>query len=380
MKKLAALVCAACLLAPLAAAQDTKRYDVLELPAVQSPLAQRAMVYSLTRAGERVFATGIRGHILYSDDFGQSWVQAESVPVRSSLLDAAFPTPEQGWVVGHDGVVLHTSDGGKSWVKQLDGVRLAQIGLDHYRKKQEQEPDNERFAFLVDEMTLATEQAADRPFFKVVMHDAKRGFAAGAYGLLFRTEDGGESWFPVMELLDLDQLVHLFDHAALAPAPAAGDAAAAHPGEPQEFLSGEMGTLLTLDPSTGHWRRLDFPYDGSMFTLLATRGGTLVTGGLRGLVFRSTDRGLSWQEANKPQTNSVVAGTVLADGRVVIATQEGNLFLSVDEGANFAPLPVEDPKPVSDLLEGRPGELIMSGSFGLRVQRLPAAVAAAQQP
>ena len=70
----------------------------------------------------------------------------------------------------------------------------------------------------------------------------------------------------------------------------------------------------------------------------------------------------------------VVAGTVLSDGRLVIATQEGNLFLSVDEGANFEPLPVEDPKPVSDLLEGRPGELIMSGSFGIRVQRLPAAV------
>ncbi len=210
-----------------------------------------------------------------------------------------------------------------------------QIGLDHYRKKQEQEPDNERFAFLVDEMTLATEQAADRPFFKVVMHDARSGFAAGAYGLLFRTEDGGESWFPVMELLDLDQLVHLFDHAALAPAPAAGDVAATDAVAPQEFLSGEMGTLLTLDPSTGHWRRLDFPYDGSMFTLLATRGGTLVTGGLRGLVFRSTDRGLSWQEANKPQTSSVVAGTVLADGRVVIATQEGNLFAERGRGREF---------------------------------------------
>ena len=36
-----------------------------------------------------IFATGIRGHILYSSDFGDSWTQAESVPVRSSLLDAA---------------------------------------------------------------------------------------------------------------------------------------------------------------------------------------------------------------------------------------------------------------------------------------------------
>jgi photosystem II stability/assembly factor-like uncharacterized protein len=380
MKKLAALLCAACLALPVAGTHAATGYDVLKLPAEASPLAPQALVYSLTRIGDRVFATGIRGHILYSDDFGQSWTQAQSVPVRSSLLDAAFPTPEQGWVAGHDGVVLHTGDGGKTWVKQLDGVQLAQIGLDYYRRKQEQEPDNERYAFLVDEMTLATEQAADRPFFKVVMRDAKNGFVAGAYGLLFRTDDGGDSWYPVMELLDLDQFVHLFDYAVLPPAPAAGDVAAAGAAEPQMFMSGEMGTLLTRDAATGHWRRLEFPYDGSMFTLLATQGDALVTGGLRGLVFRSADRGLSWQEANKPQTGSIVAGTVLSDGRVVIATQEGTLLLSTDEGANFALLSVDNHQPISDLLEGRPGELILSGTFGVRVQRLPDAAAVTQQP
>ena len=380
MNKMAALLCAACLAAPLAAAQETKRYDVLDLPAVQSPLAQNALVYSLTRAGDRIVATGIRGHILYSDDLGKSWTQAESVPVRSSLLDAAFPTPEQGWVVGHDGVVLQSSDGGKTWTKQLDGIKLAEIGLDYYRKKQEQEPDNERYAFLVDEMTLATEQAADRPFFKAMMHDASSGYIAGAYGLLFHTEDSGEHWTPLMENLDLEQFVHLFDYTVLPPAPAAGDAAATGAAEPDVFMSGEMGTLLRKDHATGHWKRLDFPYDGSMFTILATQRGALVTGGLRGLVYHSTDRGLSWQEASKPQTGSIVAGTVLADGRVVIATQEGTLLLSTDEGANFAPLSVDNHQPISDLLEGRPGELILSGSFGLRVQALPAVTAVAAQP
>jgi photosystem II stability/assembly factor-like uncharacterized protein len=105
--------------------QAAKSYDVLDLPAVQSPLAAHALVYSLTRAGDRIIATGIRGHILYSDDFGHSWTQADSVPVRSALLDAHFPTPEKGWVVGHEGVILHSTDGGRNWVRQLDGRQLA---------------------------------------------------------------------------------------------------------------------------------------------------------------------------------------------------------------------------------------------------------------
>jgi len=367
MKKLAALVCAACLAAPPAAAQDTKRYDVLELPAVQSPLAQRALVYSLSRAGERVIATGIRGHILYSDDFGHSWVQAESVPVRSSLLDAAFPTPEQGWVVGHEGVILHSTDGGKTWARQLDGVQLAKIGLDFYSARLEQEPDNERYAFLVDELTLALEGNADRPFFKIVMNSASEGFAAGAYGLLFSTVDGGKSWVPVMERLDLEQFVHLFDYARLPPATTDNPG----PDAVELVAAGEMGTILALDPATGLWQPRDFPYDGSMFTIVATRDAALVTGGLRGLAFRSTDRGASWTEVDKPTTGAIVASTLLADGRVILATQEGALLASSDDGASFVPLPIEHPQPLSDLIEARPGELVLSGTFGLRVVSLP---------
>jgi photosystem II stability/assembly factor-like uncharacterized protein len=379
MKKLVTLLCAACLAAPLAAAQETKRYDVLDLPAVQSPLAQNSLVYSLTRAGDRIVATGIRGHILYSDDLGKSWTQAESVPVRSSLLDAVFPTPELGWAVGHDGVILHTGDGGKTWVKQADGRELPKIGLAYYQEKQAVQPDNERYALLVDEMNLAAESGPDRPLFKVFMRDATTGFVVGAYGTAFRTTDGGSHWYPIMELTDLEQFVHLFDYAQLPEGPAMADAAG-NPGIGDMVLAGEMGTILAFDAASQQWRKQEFPYEGSMFTLLATGGDSLLAGGLRGLVFRSEDRGRSWQEVTKPASGAIVASVLLADGRIVLATQEGNLLLSTDHGASFAALPLEKPAPISDLLEGRPGELILSGSFGLRVQALPAMTAVAAQP
>ncbi|MBK6279218.1 MAG: hypothetical protein IPF57_14280 [Gammaproteobacteria bacterium] len=88
-------------------------------------------------------------------------------------------------------------------------------------------------------------------------------------------------------------------------------------------------------------------------------------------MFRSTDRGASWTEVEKPTTGAIVASTLLADGRVILATQEGALLASSDDGASFLPLPIEHPQPLSDLIEARPGELVLSGTFGLRVVSLP---------
>ena len=51
--------------------------DVLDTPAVKSPLAVRALVNGLAIAGTRIVAVGQRGHVLLSDDAGKSWQQAE---------------------------------------------------------------------------------------------------------------------------------------------------------------------------------------------------------------------------------------------------------------------------------------------------------------
>ena len=58
--------------------------DVLDTPASISATAPRGLVNGLARAGARVVAVGQRGHVLYSDDGGRSWTQAQ-VPVSSDL-------------------------------------------------------------------------------------------------------------------------------------------------------------------------------------------------------------------------------------------------------------------------------------------------------
>src|SRR5437868_2175092 len=79
-------------------------------PALISALAARSPLLAIERAGNRVVAVGLRGHIVYSDDSGATWRQA-LVPVSVDLLGVSFPSPKVGWAVGHGGVVLATRDG-----------------------------------------------------------------------------------------------------------------------------------------------------------------------------------------------------------------------------------------------------------------------------
>ena len=88
--------------------------DVLDTPAIKSPLASRTLLNGLALAGDRVVAVGQRGHIVYSEDSGKNWRQAD-VPVSSDLVAVTFPNVTTGWAVGHDGVVLRSTDGGRSF-------------------------------------------------------------------------------------------------------------------------------------------------------------------------------------------------------------------------------------------------------------------------
>ena len=78
------------------------------------PRAAQSLLIDIARAGERLVAVGERGHVLYSDDSGQRWIQAP-VPVSVMLTAVWFLDAQHGWAVGHDGMIIATDDGGASW-------------------------------------------------------------------------------------------------------------------------------------------------------------------------------------------------------------------------------------------------------------------------
>ncbi len=366
--RIVVLACALALaVVPWAAtnAASAPKYDVLQLPAVPSALASKSLIYSVRKFGDRFFATGQHGHILFSDDGGDSWQQAQ-VPVSSSILDIDFPTAELGWAVGHEGVILHSADGGKTWVKQYDGLRYGAEGLAYYQARAEAEPDNEQYPKLVEEMEFAVSQGADKPLFRVAFPSATHGYAMGAYGMILETRDGGQTWQPILEKIENAAFNHIFD---VAPLP-----------EADKFLmSGEAGLLMAGDIQQGVAKKIDtVPWEGSFFTIIDAADGSIVMGGLRGRMFRTADSGATWAAVKKPMTSAIVDSTRLADGRLIAVGIGGEVLMSTDNGVSFVTLPVTNGGQLYTMAgriyavaEGSPGTLLVGGPSGINKVKLP---------
>jgi photosystem II stability/assembly factor-like uncharacterized protein len=343
--------CVVCLLlaAPVQAIEKGETYDVLNLPAPLSSRATESNLYGIARAGSRLVAVGQRGIVLYSDDKGRSWSQGQ-VPVRSVLLDVFFANDNLGWAVGHDGVILHSADGGETWAKQLDGYQLNESGLAYYGGLARENPDNEAYAMVLGEFEFAAEQGADKPFLTVYFADEKRGFAMGAYGFSVATEDGGANWVPVMEHGPL-AFRHVFDYEIV------GD---------RFFLTQEMGYILTgqIGQRASVASIIPF-YDGSFYTMTSSEQGDLLVAGLRAAAFRSDDGAQTWELLELPTSASINGSARLADGRIVLVSQNGELLVSDDDGRTFEVAPLKNTFPFSSVIETDPGQLVLVGLGGV---------------
>jgi photosystem II stability/assembly factor-like uncharacterized protein len=330
MRKLLAAVLLHC--APVLA------IDYVGAPALESAHPQTAQIAALAHAGERLLAAGERGLIIYSDDQGHSWQQAR-VPVSQVLTALTFPTPEHGWAVGHGGVILHSGDGGESWQLQFDGESanqqwLAYTGerLNAMERALESAPADaiadleyevEEAVFAVEDAELAVTTGPADPFLGVWFADSQRGWAMGAYGMLYRTLDGGLQWKIAVSGIENIERFHYYSMAASE--------------DGQLYLSGEAGLLYRSDDDGANWQRLSLDYDGSLFGVMALDAQTVLCYGLRGNIFRSDDSGDTWGPvAPSPNPSlSLYGGSVLANGNVILVGAGGGMVSSDDLGHSF---------------------------------------------
>jgi photosystem II stability/assembly factor-like uncharacterized protein len=345
---LAAALVAGAVAALAAAASPGAWRDVLETPAAKSALAPRTLVNGLARAGERMVAAGQRGHVLLSDDEGKTWRQAE-VPVSSDLVALAFPSATQGWAVGHDGVVLRSTDAGATWTRVFDGHRAGAAMVEHYRREAALSADAGQSAALVKEAERFAAQGAENPFLDVAFENTGTGYLVGAFGLMFRTGDGGATWQPWLDLEANPQGLHLYAVRAIG-------------GE--VYVAGEQGLMLKLDRTTGRLRALELPYKGTLFGVVGNER-VLVVHGLRGTVLRSTDQGRSWQPVPTGLQVGLTGSTVDAKGRIVIVSQSGHVLVSADDGASFTLAKVDRPAPAAAVLAAGNDRLVIGGPRGL---------------
>ena len=308
------------------------------LPAVKAPLANKSLLLDITKAGEtKLVAVGERGHIIYSTD-ALHWQQA-NVPLQSTLTSTFFINDSLGWAVGHDATILHTQDGGLNWQVQQYLPSL------------------------------------EKPLLDVVFKTPQEGIAIGAYGLFFRTSNGGKTWvsefhseflFPddveyLAELKQEDEEAYLDEASSILP----------HFNRLTTdgrtlYMVGEIGLIAKSNDFGKSWQPFDEIYQGSFFDITRTRHGNLLVVGLRGHVFRSLQNGAPWQQ-RQTNTTALINDIVLGDKEsIFLLANNGILLESLDDGQNYRLRTQKDGKA---LIAGVwfNGQLVVVSDVGVKV-------------
>ncbi|MEJ2525901.1 MAG: YCF48-related protein [Desulfuromonadales bacterium] len=305
------------------------------------PLAEQSLLLDGQAIGDRIVVVGERGHILTSEDQGQSW-QQQPVPTRATLTSVFFIDPANGWAAGHDSVILRTQDGGRHWQE------------------------------------VYADPADERPILDLWFKDADQGYAIGAYGLFLATDDGGTSWQPVD-----------FEPATMVDADGNGDdpwAAAeaevwvdyhlnqiAATDNGRVYIAAEAGNIYRSDDGCRSWLSLPSPYEGSFYGSLPLGPKTLLLFGLRGHLFRSENAGATWTEIPTATQATLNNGIRLQDGRIALAGLAGTLLISADNGFSFTAYPQKNRAGIARVVQASDGALVLIGEAGVRRIALPEA-------
>ena len=309
------------------------------LSAEPMPLAtSRALVLDLTNGNSRAIAVGERGHVLVSES-RSDWRQVEKVPSRSNLT-AVTTAGESAWAVGHDGLILFSADGGLTWTVQRQDVW----------KPMPDDADWDAF-----------DPTQGAPLLDVLALNAQQVIAVGAYSLMLRSDDGGQTWTKIdPNAKPVAEAEAAAEDAVDAAPPADGsedkasddwtmDADAlvldeeddphlngiARDAAGQLMVVGERAAAFRSRDGGQSWERLSLPYDGSMFGVLALGEGHFLAYGLRGHVQETMDFGDTWVELDTATEATLQGGALTPDGSVFLVGNNGTVLYRAAGAGQF---------------------------------------------
>lgn len=361
---LAMMICAGVSLGvPAAVALE----DVLVTPSMATQKATESLLLDVAVAGASYVAVGERGHAIYSTDGGVTWQQG-AVPVSTTLTSVFFVDEQYGWAVGHGGVILSTSDGGRQWVKQFDGnlanqmvIQAAESRVKRIESELDAAADDDKgdIEAALEEAQFALEDAKtdaatgpSKPLLDVWFKDRNLGFVVGAYGFCFKTTDGGQTWENWAPKLENPDRFHLNAIGRIT-----GDAL---------FLVGEGGMIFSSTDFGDSWKRLESPYEGSLFGLTGTGNvNEVLVFGLRGHVFKSVDLGRTWEKVESGTTATLSAGAPGEAGNVTLVGAQGVVAVSNNSGDSFIAKERADRLALTAIAHRKDQALLLFGEGGV---------------
>ncbi|MAY40941.1 MULTISPECIES: YCF48-related protein [unclassified Neptuniibacter] len=307
----------------------------LEQIALQQSSPSTALLLTIEQAGDRLVAAGEQGIVIFSNDDGAIWQQA-NVPASVLITGLHFFDNQKGWAVGHDGIVLATTDGGANWTRQLDGVVINQLRVGAIKEEiarfneltVKDELALEELEFLLDDAELASEEGPSTPLLDLLFLDSQHGYALGAYGLFLETRDGGNSWAYIGHKLPNPDGFHLNK--------------IFQTREGTLIIIGEAGLMLSSVDLGNTWSRINVPYEGSLFSI--AEADELYVMGLRGTLLQvlsgeyllgsDGSPAVGWRTIQLDIT-STINDSALVDGQLYLVGQDGVLLRQ--NGKRFEP-------------------------------------------
>jgi photosystem II stability/assembly factor-like uncharacterized protein len=341
---------AAFLLRPILsqAAEPTGIY-FLDTTAIPVKAPDRVLLVAVARVVNRIVAVGEHGVIIYSDDDGISWLQAQ-VPVDVTLTCIAFATPLLGWAAGHYGVILGTVDGGKTWQEQLNGIEANQLTLVAAQQAETQGSTAPGAPLAVTRANHFVADGPDKPFLSLLVISSLKVIVFGAYRMTMITIDGGRSWND-WSLHIYDQFSHNIYGAAVI-------------GQ-NYYLTEESGLVFRSKDGGNSFLPTTPTPAVTLFGVIGKNENSIIVYGVAGNCFRSTDGCNSWVAINLGTQSNLTAGRVLSSGAILLASEDGGLFASKDEGETFDAVNVVRRVPIFDIEQAPDDVLVLVGSTGV---------------
>ncbi len=297
------------------------------------------------------WAAGANGTVLHTRDGGQTW-EAQSTETSKHLHAVHFTDSSNGWIAGQNFSLLHTGDGGQTWTdRQSADWEDGDPGDNHGRFISIQFLD-EDIGWLVGQVDTMWYDPFDMPII-------------GGYGVVYHTNDGGQSWQePSRDLHQGTVSMHYVNQdtgwavqSAQLPDMQGGGILTTRDGgqtwEQQYNTPGYRGTVRFLDEQTGWvvgnqglaihtndggntWETKSHSAGSSLLHIFFVDRKTGWASGNNGTILHTDDGGMSWQRQESGAGNRVLSNMHFIDRKTGwVAGSGGNLLHTVDGGANW---------------------------------------------
>ncbi|MCY4044467.1 MAG: YCF48-related protein, partial [Cellvibrionales bacterium] len=309
------------------------------IPAEIAPKASQSLLIDITRAGDNYVVVGERGHILVSEDKGQSWQQA-TVPVNVMLNAVHFVDEITGFAAGYDGHIIQSIDSGKTWTLVRNGLSAQaemnakafqqakqKVGELEEQLAQPELPSSDELMLkeALDEAQWQLDSAKDKldsaivasPILDIWFSDRNNGWVVGAFGTVLKSSDGGATWNDHRANVPNEMEFHLNAVSGLA--------------DGSVVIAGEAGFVAVSNDQGVSFTLADLGYEGTVFDVKASPSGhQLVATGLRGKTFIAGTDLFNWTDITPDVGFSLAGLTFMTDDQFLLVGHGGTLALSND--------------------------------------------------